>query len=526
MQIAPLIHGAKCHRPEPEIHVLTEAHLADLTGAIVGIDKVIPIERHSWLAALDNPEKSWVTRSNEVTPIAKILASEQYNRVINLTHTPESGYLATLTSADEISGVAGSRLGIQYTNKWERYFQTIINRRDLNAINLTDIHIGIAGIPHLRNCGSLSINRELHRRLKQLIMPDRNQQPNIIALQLGSHSPLRQWSLDHFLTTAKLISQGINTRFVLVGSRDESLLADEFTARSDLDVVNLVGKTSLVDLAAAISCCDLLITGDTGTLHLAAVLSIPTVSIFLGMARADDTAPYGAGHVIFEPVRSCYPCPEHSLCDHLSCHADVTPEAVSQTCLEIISNNPGSLYSTNTFRSRRTAFDEDGFLTLEGLNENGADQLRGLLKQLFIHQFSGTYAGVTNTPGHKVSNSELHALRHLSSLTRQGIDLCVLLEHNIANGNSLNGALRQVAIILLKIEKLSTSGGITGLFSHLHQLEMTSLKDEGLDSPAEWCNQLKALQKRIRFILESSRASERPIADQTKLSLQAAGAVS
>ena len=71
--------------------------------------------------------------------------------------------------------------------------------------------------------------------------------------------------------------------------------------------VNRIGQTTLEQLINELRDCDLLLTNDTGTMHLANLLRVPTVSIF-GSTEPQRTGPLGQGHRIFRHHVECSPC--------------------------------------------------------------------------------------------------------------------------------------------------------------------------------------------------------------------------
>jgi len=71
--------------------------------------------------------------------------------------------------------------------------------------------------------------------------------------------------------------------------------------------VNRIGQTTLAQLINELRECDLLLTNDTGTMHLADLLRVPTVSIF-GSTEPQRTGPLGQGHRIFRHHVECSPC--------------------------------------------------------------------------------------------------------------------------------------------------------------------------------------------------------------------------
>ncbi len=74
--------------------------------------------------------------------------------------------------------------------------------------------------------------------------------------------------------------------------------------------------------------CDRLLSGDTGTLHLAAHLGVPCLAIFFGPAFVFETGPYGKGHIVLQAEPSCGPCKEDAVCEDETCRRLLDPETV------------------------------------------------------------------------------------------------------------------------------------------------------------------------------------------------------
>jgi ADP-heptose:LPS heptosyltransferase len=103
------------------------------------------------------------------------------------------------------------------------------------------------------------------------------------------------------------------------------------TALGD-NCVNRIGRTSLEELIAELRACRLLLTNDTGTMHLAALLDIPTVSIF-GSTEPRMTAPLGAGHTILRHHVECSPCFLRECPIDFRCMKSVTVAEVTEAVL-------------------------------------------------------------------------------------------------------------------------------------------------------------------------------------------------
>lgn len=108
----------------------------------------------------------------------------------------------------------------------------------------------------------------------------------IIGFQLGTSSQIRTWKINRFIRLAgKIIDNYPNTTIKLIGSPRELSLSSDFFKGIEpkycKNIIDLIGKTSLPELIGHIDDMDMLITGDTGPLHLAVALKVPTISLFV-----------------------------------------------------------------------------------------------------------------------------------------------------------------------------------------------------------------------------------------------------
>lgn len=114
----------------------------------------------------------------------------------------------------------------------------------------------------------------------------------------------RRWGADRFRRLAELLSI-VGIRTVVVGGKDD-YRQGEVIVEGGLGL-NLAGLTSLAETAAVIQKSSLLVSSDSGVLHVAVGLGIPTVSLF-GPGRARKWAPRGRHHIAINKELTCSPC--------------------------------------------------------------------------------------------------------------------------------------------------------------------------------------------------------------------------
>jgi len=150
-------------------------------------------------------------------------------------------------------------------------------------------------------------------------------QPLRIGLIAGSeNTPAKRWPVTHWRT---LIGQLPNVRFSLFGTLNDRRITDEISANFAPDrVENLAGRTDLSAFGRALRACDLLISNDTGGMHLANALGVPIIGLF------GPTNPVRTGPVFSGPVVILQPpgCPATGGANLIELEPDVVLKSVHQ----------------------------------------------------------------------------------------------------------------------------------------------------------------------------------------------------
>jgi len=130
----------------------------------------------------------------------------------------------------------------------------------------------------------------------------------LVAFNPGASHAVNRWSADQFAALADRISEHTSARAIIVGGPDDIALAESIVAAAATNPVNLAGKTTLLQLGALLEQCQVLVTGDTGPMHIATAVNTRVIALF-GAADPARTGPVGTGHrVIQARTVPCVPC--------------------------------------------------------------------------------------------------------------------------------------------------------------------------------------------------------------------------
>lgn len=137
----------------------------------------------------------------------------------------------------------------------------------------------------------------------------------LIGLNAGAeYGPAKRWPAERFVATARELRARLNCAFVIFGGPADGALADEIAAALDTapaaSVVKLAGRTSLRELCAALRACRVVLTNDTGPMHVAAAVGTRVVALFgsTSPALTGPGLPGGTRHTILRGEAACAPC--------------------------------------------------------------------------------------------------------------------------------------------------------------------------------------------------------------------------
>ena len=155
----------------------------------------------------------------------------------------------------------------------------------------------------------------------------------VVALNPGASHPVNRWSPASFARLADRLAEELSVKVVIIGGREDVALSDEIVGLATGRPENLTGKTTLLQLGAILKRCSLLVSGDTGPMHMATAVNTRVVALF-GAADPARTGPVGKGHrVIQAEGLRCVPCRSRhcSSSTYLECMESITVDRVFRT---------------------------------------------------------------------------------------------------------------------------------------------------------------------------------------------------
>ncbi len=243
------------------------------------------------------------------------LRSKRFHCVCNLSHRPEAARLAGELQAESVIGPVQSASGGRYIRgDWQLYRAGLVqnNRHnrfhwaDLNALDMVPLSSMAATTwpePSVRGTGR-------------------------VGLFLGASQPDKRPSSAMWAKIAKaLLQRGLKP--VLLGGPAEKDLGHAVLKMANVPLANLCGRFSVTQFARSLNEIDLLVTPDTGPMHLAAWFGLRCLNLSLGPVNPWETGPYQPGHFVLQAAMSCTGCWQCSHPSPLRCGTLLHPERIA-----------------------------------------------------------------------------------------------------------------------------------------------------------------------------------------------------
>ncbi|MEO8340768.1 MAG: glycosyltransferase family 9 protein [Nitrospirota bacterium] len=297
--------------PKARLTWLVKRQWAGLVERIEGVDRVWPVESTfaGWLSQIS------------------LLRAERFDLVVDLQGLFRSAAIGWLSGSPLLVGFTNGREG----SPWFYSRRVPVPQLDMHAVDrylLVAKAVGAveSGAPEFRFRIPHTDYDEIDRLLNRSgVTPG----TSWVAMNVSARWPTKRWPAASFAEVADRLQQEGCGAVVLIGGSDERADVIAVSGTMKTPAIDLAGATTVGLLPALLSRASLLITNDSGPMHIAAAVGTPVVALF-GPTSAARTGPYGAGHGVLTGKVPCSPCFSRT-CHNpspLECLRTVSPEQV------------------------------------------------------------------------------------------------------------------------------------------------------------------------------------------------------
>lgn len=314
VQALPVLRLLKLRFPQAEIYWWLEGGLTSLLEGDPDLAGIIRFERARWKSP-----RHW----GEAFASLRELRAHRFDWIIDLQSLLRSGAAAWLANG-------GFTVGLDDAREGARGFYDLIVPRASYATHAVDWYLAVLRALEVPVHGNF---QWLPRRDSIAAVVEEKWQPEAtrwIALQPGARWDNKRWPAESFAEFVRRCTRAFpDVRFAIIGGAADRELGHEIAQAAPERCLDLTGRTSLAEMVEWLRRCEVLVTNDTGPMHVAAALGRPVVAL-LGPTDPRRTGPYGQLQNVIQLPLPCVPCMKPT-CHYekpLECLRGIAPELI------------------------------------------------------------------------------------------------------------------------------------------------------------------------------------------------------
>jgi heptosyltransferase-2 len=315
----PAMRAVRRAFPEAHLAVIIKKELASFFDGEKWIDEVIPYAVASGLGGLNDRRK-----------IVGAIRSRHFDLAVLMPNSFESALWITAAGIPRRAGYAVDARGAMLTHKAApppdaldghqvRYWLAMI--RETLGLEGFDADLAIAADP--KHVARMRQWLAAHRR--------RPEAPLIAIAPAAAYGPAKEWPAAKFAAVIDGLAEQIGAECILVGAPSERAKCEELAALTLAGAMVSAGETSIGELIALLSISSGFVGNDSGCVHLAGALGIPTVAIF-GSTNPMRTGPVKTHSAVIWHHLECSPCLARTCrFGHYNCLREIKPKEILES---------------------------------------------------------------------------------------------------------------------------------------------------------------------------------------------------
>jgi len=290
----PAIAAVRKTFPHSKISVLVKPWVAELLYVCPDIDEVILFQSpgiHDGIAGK--------------LRLARELKGKSFDMAILLQNAIEAAILARLAGIPIRAGYNSDGRGFLLTHSVQR-------TKEIRLVHQIDYYLEMLTTLGFESAGrgvNLTLTNEYSTVSKEILNRHGiGEGETIVGIGPGAtYGPAKRWFPERFAVVADRLMEDFSVKVILFGSSDDRHSADQVQQSSKNSLINLAGETNLKEAISLIAGCNLFISNDSGLMHIAGALGIPTIAIF-GSTNPQTTSPVGEKSIVISKNVVCSPC--------------------------------------------------------------------------------------------------------------------------------------------------------------------------------------------------------------------------
>jgi heptosyltransferase-2 len=311
----PALRAVRRACPDARLAVLIKAELASFFDGARWIDEVIPYRVGTGLAGLADRRR-----------IVQEIRARRFDLAVVFPRSVASALWVALAGVPRRVGFSAQARGWLLTDRARLPNEVAARHQAEWYLHLVGTLLGASGS---RDDVAPDVHEPHRARMRAWLAAHRRRPdaPLIALAPAAAYGPAKEWPAAHWTALIDALAARDGTECVLVGAPAERPRCAEIAAASGALVA--AGETSVGELLALLSLCNAFAGNDSGSMHVAAALGLPTVGLF-GSTNPDRTSPLGPRTRVIYRAIECSPCLQRTCrFGHTRCLTEIAPAQVA-----------------------------------------------------------------------------------------------------------------------------------------------------------------------------------------------------
>jgi heptosyltransferase II len=325
----PLIARLRQHFPQIQIDVITVPAHAAVLQQQPGIDTVMTYDKHGQQRGIRGfCSMVWQIRAR------------RYALVVTPHRSLRTALLVAWSGAPRRIGFAGWATRWAYTATVPRPVQGHEVERNLQLLTALGLQAAASTV-HLTLCVAPAARQ---RAAEYFARGGMGPEDVVVGLIPGSQWGTKRWPAERFAALIDHLASMPALRCALFGGPQDRPLAEAILTKCTAPVLDLIGQTTLPELPAYLERCAVVVSNDTGPMHIAAAVGRPIVALFGPTTSAMGFAPYGVPWEEVSVSLACRPChahgPQRCPLSHWRCMRELSVARVAMSVQRLLALRP------------------------------------------------------------------------------------------------------------------------------------------------------------------------------------------
>jgi heptosyltransferase-2 len=314
----PALHAIRDTFPGAHLAVLVRRELASFFDGARWVDEVIPYRLRGGVAGL-----------RDQFSIVRRVRAGRFDLAVVFPKSFQSALWMALAGVQRRAGYEAEHRGFMLTHK-------VAPRADVNRAHQMHLWLTMVaetvGAEGAAEAYHLDVDLKSREKMRAWLAHRRRARPErrLIALApVAAYGPAKEWPPERYAALIDILAERHGAESMLMGGGDDLARCERIVALSKSGAIIAAGETTVGELIALLSLCQGFAGNDSGGMHLAGSLGLPTVAIF-GSSNPIRTGPMGPHcRIIFRGLE-CSPCLERTCrFGHYNCLREIAAEEVA-----------------------------------------------------------------------------------------------------------------------------------------------------------------------------------------------------